>query len=485
MEASVASPSKLNSSSGTWSLQWRQLFRAPRALFVIYAVKVLLSYAHFTASLILVLWLSNEMGYSDTRAGMIFGFTGLFATVIGVLCGVLIDRTGVKRSLGLGTLLAALARILLIKASAANSPALTLFTLWFVMPLADSLGIPVMTIGVKRCTNSSEDTTLPYGVFYSFQNVSALLSGLGVDYLRKNPGIFTPFLSLLGSKTSPFEAVFASGAIASMMATLLVVVALDDVDEGISRTEISAHTTSLWNSIRQVFSEGRFRRFLRLSLILLGISTIYRNLDATLPKYMIRIFGKDAPYGSMYSLEPFVVLVAVPIFSTILGHIPIYNCLVVGTLIAALSPFWMCLANAYVLVGLFVCTLSTGESIYSPRVYEYTMHVAGTGSEGVYSALGNAPLFAVNLVASSLSGFLLESFVPEQTTRKKHPEILWGIVGAICLTSPVLLIVLRKFVEEKHEQLPTHDDGDDDGEREGFDDDVFDENEFSLTNNNT
>lgn len=459
MEAPVSNSKLAHSSTPAWSLQWRQLFRAPRALFVIYLIKVLLSYAHFSASLILVLWLSNEMGYSDTRAGMIFGFTGLFATVIGVLCGVLIDRTGVKRSLGLGTALAALARIALIKASAMKSPALSLFTLWFVMPLADSLGIPVMTIGVKRCcTNTDEDNTLPYGIFYSFQNVSALLAGLGVDYLRRKPGLFTPLLSLLGSKTSPYEAVFASGAIASMIATFCVLFVLDEVDKGISRTESSAHNVSLWNSVRQVFSEGRFRRFLRLSLILLGISTIYRNLDATLPKYMIRIFGKNAPYGRMYSLEPFVVLVAVPIFSTVLSHVPIYNCLVVGTFIAALSPFWMCLADSYVLVALFVCTLSIGESIYSPRVYQYTMHVAGTGSEGVYSALGNAPLFAVNLVASSLSGFLLESFVPEGGTKQQErPEILWGIVGAICLTSPVLLVACRRFVEEKHQQLPTYD----------------------------
>jgi len=296
--------------------------------------------------------------------------------------------------------------------------------------------------------------------------------------------MFKVVLALLGSKTTyPYEAVFASGAIAAMFATILVVVALDDVDQGITRTENSAHNTPLWASIQQVFSEGRFRRFLRLSLILLGISTIYRNLDATLPKYMIRIFGKGAPYGAMYSLEPLVVLVAVPVFSTILAHVPIYNCLVVGTFIAALSPFWMCFANRYILVALFVCTLSIGESIYSPRVYQYTMHVAGTGSEGVYSALGNAPLFAVNLVASSLSGYLLESFVPKNSPpSKSHPEILWGIVGAICLTSPVLLIALRKFVEEKHQELPTHDDMHD-GDDVGNTRDV-DENALSLTYSN-
>lgn len=74
-------------------------------------------------------------------------------------------------------------------------------------------------------------------------------------------------------------------------------------------------------------------------------------------------------------------------------------------------------------------------------------NVAHTGSEGVYSALGNAPLFATNLLAGGMSGYLLEKFVPEQGI--KRPQYLWGTVALVCLTSPLLMAVFRKHVEER------------------------------------
>ena len=42
---------------------------------------------------------------------------------------------------------------------------------------------------------------------------------------------------------------------------------------------------------------------------------------------------------------------------------------------------------------LFVIQLSLGESIWSPRWYDYSMSVAPEGREGVFTAMASAPLF--------------------------------------------------------------------------------------------
>lgn len=97
-------------------------------------------------------------------------------------------------------------------------------------------------------------------------------------------------------------------------------------------------------------------------------------------------------------------------------------------------------------------------------------NVARTGSEGVYSALGNAPLFATNLVAGTMSGYLLEAFVPEQGV--KRPQFLWGTVGALCVTSPLLMALFRRHVEERN----------DDYEVVLYEDDSDDELALSLAN---
>jgi hypothetical protein len=38
-------------------------------------------------------------------------------------------------------------------------------------------------------------------------------------------------------------------------------------------------------------------------------------MDATLPKYMIREMGPDAKYGSIYAINPLIVIIFVPIIS--------------------------------------------------------------------------------------------------------------------------------------------------------------------------
>ena len=61
-----------------------------------------------------------------------------------------------------------------------------------------------------------------------------------------------------------------------------------------------------------------------------------------------------------------------------------YNMIKLGSLIAAVSPFWITLMPTYLGAILFSVTLSVGEAIYSPKTYEYAMMVAPLGREGTY-----------------------------------------------------------------------------------------------------
>ena len=73
-----------------------------------------------------------------------------------------------------------MARLLI---STATSKTFLYILLYTLLPAAASLGVPVMTIAVKRYTPAAS-RSLAYGLFYTVMNVAALASGFVVDGLR-------------------------------------------------------------------------------------------------------------------------------------------------------------------------------------------------------------------------------------------------------------------------------------------------------------
>merc|ERR1719407_382749 len=97
----------------------------------------------------------------------------------------------------------------------------------------------------------------------------------------------------------------------------------------------------------------------------------------------------------------------------------------------------------------FVVSLSLGEAVWSPRLFEYTVMVAEHGREGTYMALASAPTFMATLISGAMSGWLLETFCPAHGPR--HSELMWFLVGCIsilfrsCSTASTTLSTQPKF----------------------------------------
>jgi len=49
--------------------------------------------------------------------------------------------------------------------------------------------------------------------------------------------------------------------------------------------------------------------------LLVGVRALFRHLDATWPKFFLRTFGPSAPFGTVYALEPFLIITLVPLLS--------------------------------------------------------------------------------------------------------------------------------------------------------------------------
>lgn len=154
--------------------------RAPRELWIIFALKFLSSYAYFAFALVLTMFLTQEFGMSDSAAGWAYGMYGVMSTIFGFVCGWVIDYMGVRVSLLVGAVVGAIARFVLTFTRSRRTAQIMLYT---ALPFSECLGIPIMTIGIKRYTNAG-NRTFAFSVFYSMMNAAALFAGPMIDFSR-------------------------------------------------------------------------------------------------------------------------------------------------------------------------------------------------------------------------------------------------------------------------------------------------------------
>jgi dipeptide/tripeptide permease len=424
--------------------RYAPLRTAPRELWLIYVLKLLESYGYFSFSIILVLFLSEEFELSDSAAGWAYGAFGMLTTVYGLCVGILVDNLGVRRSLLLGSSLLVLARTMALVTTSITTIYVVLF---LVMPLGTALGIPVLTTAIKRYVPSAADgRAVAFGLFYAFMNVAALVSGPVADVLR---GAFGCGAVLFGRQLSPYRLLILTGVATSVLQLALsgFVREIEVKPGGGGPTTFRPRTGAPWTIAREICRTARFWRFLLLVVLLVAARLIFRHLDATLPKYLLRTHGPEVPYGLIYAINPAMIIVLVPLVSAYTQSAPPLRMIRWGAAVTAASPFWLAVSSSLPAAVLFVVTLSMGEACYSPRIYEYTTMVAPKGREGTYMALSSAPLFVAKLLAGGMSGALLETFCPAEPFGCAGGRTLWLIVGLVTATSPVLLFACSRCIQ--------------------------------------
>ncbi|KAJ1433376.1 major facilitator superfamily domain-containing protein [Ochromonadaceae sp. CCMP2298] len=165
---------------GHFQEQFRSLESCPRELWINFVLKFCESYCYFAISQILVLYLHEEFGLTDVRAGATYGMWGASITFWGLAISWLNDRFGVRSSLLLGFSISAISSIFLATATSATTIYLILFC---IMPVGTAMGIPMLTVGIKRYTHPG-NRGFAFGLFYSVMNVAAFVSGPVVDLLN-------------------------------------------------------------------------------------------------------------------------------------------------------------------------------------------------------------------------------------------------------------------------------------------------------------
>jgi dipeptide/tripeptide permease len=430
---------------------------SPRELYLAYILKFLEAYAYFSLSIIFTLFLSEDFGFSDIEAGILYGTWGALISVYGLVVGVLVDNLGVAKSLKVGFVISLVARLGIFFTT---SRAWLIFHLCVTLPMGNFFGIPVLATGIRRYTNET-NRGFAFGLFYVVQNLAGLVAGPIVDMytiwfkddgLEQSNNQGTNEWSLTSYRAIILTGIVANG-LALLISFFLREIKVDSNPNSVASSSVSTFRPtpgSFSDILQEVKQSKNFRRFLVVCLVTLNVRMIFRHLDATFPKYMIREFGEDVPKGTIYSINPALIIILVPIITAATTKTNPLTMIHIGTYITAVSVFFLVVSTSIWACIMFIVMLSIGEAIWSPRLYDYTMSICKEGREGTYMAFASAPLFLAKLPVGFLSGYLLEKYCPEEGDRDSQK--MWLIIGLLTISSPVLLTLLWGYVSKTDDE---------------------------------
>jgi len=201
-----------------------------------------------------------------------------------------------------------------------------------------------------------------------------------------------------------------------------------------------------WQHARQVFILKKFWRLVVLVLILLLIKIVFYQQTVMLPLYMDRDLNDDSHYGLMIIINQLVIIIALPLFTYMTYDKKLYDIFIWGGVISVLSLVPFLFGASYKTVVLYIVISSLAESLYGPKILEYLLKLSPKGKEGLFLALIAIPGSISTAFSGVMAGVLLEEYCPEDGEKKCW--LMWTIVGLCALIGILVLITLRKWIEE-------------------------------------
>jgi len=429
---------------------------APRDLYIVYSIKFAECVAYYGFAYIYVSFLSEELNFTDEEAGDLYSVYGLLCTVVGLQMGYVIDRLGVRRSAMIGTVASFFARFL----------SLVTYSKWWAclisltfFPVGAAFGVPVLALGVRRYTHE-ENRGFAFSFFYACLCLACLIGSVIINRIRAY--CLEP-VTWFGVEWTWLRVVL----FACVLFTVYTVPAsccLRDIQVLSDRPlkeqaccDYRPKEGTLVDATKEVIGQRRFWRLVAVTLIFCGVRMTFRHLDATFPKYFTRTFGPQAPFELILCINPIVTMVATPIVTGLLLKYKVRydKSLIGGAFVSGLSMFCLAAWESFSGAILFVCLLSLGEAIWSPKLYEFSTMSAPEGREGMYVAITMAPMYLASVPVGTLSGWALNRWVPKEVgVEGRHGQLMWFILGLIGFSSPVLLWAFRNRLFKAGDDKP-------------------------------
>lgn len=442
-----------------------------RAFWTANIVELLERAAYYGVFIVITLYLSRILGFSDLEAGIISGVFsgGLF--LLPTFTGALADKIGFKYSLliafallsvgyfGLAILPTALEAVGLVDYSSGieftgllgSTQRWAIVPIMIVIMIGGSFIKSVITGTVAKETTES-NRAAGFSIFYMMVNIGAFSGKTIVKPLRVSMG--------------DMGLVYINYFSAAMTALALIMIIFfykSSKNEGEGKT-----MKDIWRGLMAVITNGRL---VTLILIITGFWMVQHQLYATMPKYVLRMAGEGASPSWYANVNPLVVVLTVTFVTRMMASkTPLFS-MTVGMFIMPLSAIAMASGNliggAEVNLGFMtmhpvafmmiigIALQALGESFISPRFLEFFSLQAPKGEEGLYLGFSHLHSFLASILGFGLSGYLLSKYCPDPRMFDTHEawenaasnaHYIWYYFAAIALTSAISLIIYGKVI---------------------------------------
>ncbi len=449
-------------------------WRFSHAFWTANVVELLERAAWYGVFVVITLYLSRILGYTDVQAAVTSGVLSAGLYFLPTFSGAYADRIGFRRALmlafglltiGYGSMwllptLLESAGLVAYGREVQYTGLIGAWQKWLFVPVmlvvmvGGSFIKSVITGTVARET-TAVNRARGYSIFYAMVNVGAFSGKTIVKPLRDG----------LGNEGLVVLNLFAAGM--TLLALILVMVFYrsgESAGEGKSVREI-------WRALGAVISRARL---IILIVIITGFWMVQSQLYATMPKYVLRMAGEGSAVSWFANVNPATVVLTVGLVTHLMRRRSALTSMTVGMFIMPISAF--CMASGNMLAGGSILGLNPialmmivgivfqglAESFISPRFLEYFSLQAPRGEEGLYLGFSHLHSFLSSILGFSLSGFLLSAYCPDPRTLPaavqaqrlaalagegpmpaayRHAHYIWFFFVGIALVSAVALIV--------------------------------------------
>lgn len=444
-----------------------------KAFWVANTVELLERAAYYGVFIVITLYLTRILGFSDTESATIAGIFSAGLYFLPAFSGALADKIGFKVSLilafallsigylGLGILPTMLESSGLVTYSAEHSVFQGLresTERWYIVPIMIVIMIggsfikSVITGTVAKETNEA-NRARGFSIFYAMVNIGAFSGKTIVKPLREamgNEGLIT------------LNYFSAGMTFLALILVFFLYKSSNTAGEGKSFKQV-------WNSLVKICTNGRL---IMLIIIVTGFWMVQHQMYATMPKYVLRMAGEDASPAWYANVNPLTVVLTVGIITQLMRKKTALFSMTVGMFIMPFSALIMAGGNLLdmeaVDLGFFtmhpitfmmVCGIvlqGIAESFISPRFLEFFSLQAPKGEEGMYLGFSHLHSCLAAIIGFILSGNLLSKYCPdpqlyasreEWALHAQHAHYIWYVFAGIAVVASVALVIYGKVIK--------------------------------------
>lgn len=462
----------------------------PTIFWWIFWIQTLSSFVYFSTAMQLTTFIVDDLHHPASEASWVYASYGIISGVWSFVAGLVVDHTGPIAVMIASSLFVFAGRVMLVLCKLVLPSS---WTIWVAMCVFAALGDGSISVTYRSLVTHifvehPRKRKIVFALLYASINIGAMCAGMTVELMKYSALRIdvTTEERVIGSN----HLLFAFLSIVALINVGLVLAAsrqgrallefmkqkeverslrkqshlasssssdssLSDTDSGEygSDTEIKAAVIDAVIAKRRpacldilaIFKSAPIYRFILLNFFCIGVRSIFRYMDTLMPLVLRRVYGPDVPFGSLYAIDPILLIFLAPIVQTLISKLSPMRWIMVGMWLSAFAPLWMTLATPHTwgLLGviLFAVTFAIGEAFWSPRLDDYAAEVAKPQQIGTFMATVVPVGFLAKVFVGFITNWLFDRHC-SATHETCDMASIWGYVAGISAVLSPLMVTL-------------------------------------------